>query len=136
MSTPPQQTTRPQYRKRFQYRREIQCECCHNYGHNIDQDVCRFGAQHYFVCQFINEQPEKAKANANAYHIANNKVQVTKLQANYPQLFQNIDSEEEMDNTILDIANKNLERREGIEGTAYKVRAECVLQLQTTREPR
>jgi hypothetical protein len=66
--------------RKFTYRREVQCSICSTYGHEIDQDVCKVGAQVYHVCQFIKDNKEKATKNAKAYSLANNKNKIAKMQ--------------------------------------------------------
>ena len=61
---------------KFKYRREVQCSCCHAYGHDIDEDVCRIGAQTFHSHQFWVNYADKAKKNATAYSMANNRNQV------------------------------------------------------------
>lgn len=58
-------------RKRFQFRRNVQCDCCRGFGHNIDEDVCRIGAQVYHAMQFTKDHLEKAQQNATVYNMAN-----------------------------------------------------------------
>lgn len=67
-------------------RREIQCEMCHNFGHNIDQDPCRIGAQCYHCLQFLESQPEKAKQNAKAYSMMNQARTVKQMEMQLPHL--------------------------------------------------
>ena len=91
-------------RRRFQYKRDVQCTACHGYGHDTDQDICRYAAQHYYANLFCTKHPEKAKTNAQAYHSANNKKQINKLHNRFPEIFDTIHTEEEHDQTILDLA--------------------------------
>jgi hypothetical protein len=65
---------------KFKYRREVQCSVCHGYGHDIDEDICRVGAQSYHSHQFWLNYSEKAKKNATAYSMANNRNQVKNTQ--------------------------------------------------------
>ena len=66
-------------RRKFQYRREVQCECCHTFGHNVDEDICRIGAQILHTTNFIKEHPKKAENNANAFTAANNKNKINTI---------------------------------------------------------
>jgi hypothetical protein len=78
-----QQTSTSNRREgKFQYRREVQCRICHNYGHDVDDQICRIGAQIYHTNQFSLINPKKAKDNAQAYSLTNNKKQIKKMRAN------------------------------------------------------
>jgi hypothetical protein len=70
--------------RKFAYRREVQCSICLAYGHEINQDVCKVGAQVYHVCQFIKDNKEKAIKNAKAYSLANNKNKISKMKTLSP----------------------------------------------------
>lgn len=72
-------------RKRFSYRREVQCTCCTTFGHDVDQDVCKIGAQVYAACQFLSNHSEKAIKNAKAYALANNKSKIALAKQQYPE---------------------------------------------------
>ena len=71
-------------RKKFSFRREVQCTCCTTFGHDVDEDVCRIGAQVYSSHQFLLNHPDKAKKNAKAYAIANNKAKISVACGHYP----------------------------------------------------
>jgi hypothetical protein len=64
---------------KFKYRRKVQCTCCHNYGHDVDEQICRIGAQVYHSHQFLTNNPQKAQYNAQAYSLSNIKKQIKKL---------------------------------------------------------
>ena len=91
-------------KKKFQYRREVQCRMCKGFGHDIDEDVCRIGAQQYHCNQFMETDKDKAKENATAYAVANNKNQVKMLETNFPQLYAETRTEDEKDNVTLSLA--------------------------------
>jgi hypothetical protein len=82
---------------KFKYKQEVQCECCQNFGHNIDSQICQIGAQVFHSYQFMNLQPIKAQENAQAYSISNNKTQInnTKTQltkANNEEIWDHLES--------------------------------------------
>ena len=71
-------------RKKFSFRCEVQCTCCTTFGHDVDEDVCRIGAQVYSSHQFLLNHPDKAKKNAKAFTIANNKAKINVARSHYP----------------------------------------------------
>ena len=72
-------------RKKFSFRREVQCTCCSTFGHDVDEDVCRIGAQVYSAHQFLSKYPDKAKKNARAFAIANNKTKISLAKQTFPE---------------------------------------------------
>lgn len=88
-------------RKRFNYRREVQCTCCTTFGHDIDQDVCKIGAQVFAVTQFISDQKDKATKNAKAYSIANNKTKIALAKRHFPD----DTSLEDLQHNLMDLAH-------------------------------
>ena len=62
------------FHRRFSYLRHVQCTCCTTYGHDIDKDVCKIGAQVHAAQHFILNHGEKAVKNAKAYALANSKM--------------------------------------------------------------
>ena len=99
------QTGKSPNKRRFQYRREVQCRACHGYGHDTDEDICRYTAQHYHATKFCTEHPDKAKSNAQAFHTANNRNHINKIQTRLPHLFLPDQTEEQCDQMILDLAH-------------------------------
>ena len=71
-------------RRKFTYRREVQCQSCTTYGHDIDEDVCRIGAQVFASYQFLLKHPKKAESNAKAYALANNKAKIAAAISTFP----------------------------------------------------
>ena len=59
--------------RKFQYRRQVQCQICRTFGHDVDEDVCRVGAQVYFAIQYQQNATMDVEKNASAYNLANNK---------------------------------------------------------------
>jgi hypothetical protein len=66
---------------KFKYKQEVQCKCCQNFGHNINSQICQIGTQVFHSHQFMNQQPIKARDNAQAYSISNNKTQINNTKA-------------------------------------------------------
>ena len=98
------ETTNNAAHRKFAYRREIQCDCCHTFGHNVDEDICRIGAQVYHSTQFIKNNPKKADNNAKAFMTANNKNEINAVESAFPEFFKDISSENEFDQKILTLA--------------------------------
>jgi hypothetical protein len=67
---------KPNPRTPFQYRRDVQCTCCTTYGHDLDKDICKIGAQVYAVTQYMTKHPSEAMANAKNYALAHNKTKI------------------------------------------------------------
>jgi hypothetical protein len=91
--------------RKFTYRREVQCDCCHTFGHNIDEDICRIGAQVYHVINYIKDNEKPTKQNANSYTTANNKVKINAIETTFPDLFHDEDTQEEREDRIAALAN-------------------------------
>jgi hypothetical protein len=70
-------------RRTFRFRRDVQCTCCSTYGHDVDEDVCKIGAQVFSVNNFITKHGEKATKNSKAYAIANNKHKIATARRHY-----------------------------------------------------
>ncbi|VEU36945.1 unnamed protein product [Pseudo-nitzschia multistriata] len=51
-------------RTKFEYKNKVQCECCKTYGHNVGDQICRFGAQLHYAQQFASTKPTDFKMNA------------------------------------------------------------------------
>ena len=78
---------------------------CQTFGHNCDEeDVCRFGAQHYHVNQYYAKQPEKSKINAQAYSTANNITKVNQVMNQFPDMFHPDSTQSEIEDQLLSIA--------------------------------
>ena len=60
-------------RKKFEYKNKTQCRCCHLYGHNIGDQVCRIGAQIHHSTNFSKAHPQEAKTNAERHTQMNKK---------------------------------------------------------------
>ena len=71
--------------RRFQYRRQVQCRLCKTFGHDIDEDICRFGAQLFFAQRFQEQHGPDSEKNANAYSLANNKTTIKYVCQDVPQ---------------------------------------------------
>ena len=71
--------------RRFQYRRQVQCRLCKTFGHDTDEDICRFGAQFYFALKYHNQSGTESEKNANAYSLANNKTTIKYVCQDIPQ---------------------------------------------------
>ena len=91
-------------RRRFTYRREVQCDCCHTFGHNVDEDICRIGAQVYYTMQFIKEHPKKADNNAKAFTTANNKAKIAAVEAAFPGFFEDAANQDDIEQRITTFA--------------------------------
>ena len=91
-------------RRRFTYRREVQCECCHTFGHNVDEDICRIGAQVYYTNQFIKDHSKKADNNAKAFTTANNKNKIAAVEAAFPGFFDDTASQDDIEQRITTFA--------------------------------
>ena len=65
--------SKTQVQRKFQYRRQVQCRICRTFGHDVDEDVCRVGAQVYFALQYQQTAVTDVEKNASAYNLANNK---------------------------------------------------------------
>ena len=63
--------------RKFEYRNKIQCRCCHLYGHNIGDQVCRIGAQVHHSTNFSKAHPKEFNLNAEK-HTQMNKKSVVK----------------------------------------------------------
>jgi hypothetical protein len=61
---------------KFKYKREVQCRCCHNFGHDINKQICLIGAQVFHAHQFLLNNPVKAQENAQSYSMSNSKPQI------------------------------------------------------------
>ena len=63
-------------KKGFKYKNKIQCKACKMYGHDMcDDQICRIGAQHYWLSKFAasNENKQTYEADAKQYKEANKK---------------------------------------------------------------
>jgi hypothetical protein len=89
---------------RHQYKNPVQCGSCKLFGHCIESQVCRFSAQYIFAKEFVESNPEKAKANADAYSAANNKATVNKIYKQFPEKFDDNMTEEERENQRYEMA--------------------------------
>jgi hypothetical protein len=69
---------------KFKYKRDVQCTCCHNFGHDVDEQICRIGAQIYHANQFFLNKPTKAKENAQSYSLINSQHQIKMAKADRP----------------------------------------------------
>jgi hypothetical protein len=88
----------------FKYKNEVQCKMCHNFGHDIDAQVCRAGAQHYHCMNYCTLHKDTAKANAKAYSVANNVTKISKMINQHPTMFNPNSTQEEINDQILDFA--------------------------------
>lgn len=68
-------------RKKFEYTHQIQCSICHQYGYDLSVGICRVGAQCYHATNFFTKEPEKAKANTEAYALYQAENNVKAVQA-------------------------------------------------------
>ena len=71
--------------RRFQYRHQVQCRLCKTFGHDMDEDICRFGAQFFFAMKYQNQEAAESEKNANAYSLANNKTTIKYVCQAVPQ---------------------------------------------------
>ena len=60
-------------RKRFEYKNKVQCKCCHQFGHNIGDQICRYGAQLHYTQKYAADHPEPFKLNAIKHNNINSK---------------------------------------------------------------
>jgi hypothetical protein len=86
-----------QQRPRFEHKNKKQCKACKRWGHCIEDNTCHASAQWQFCKEFSEQDADKARRNAKAYAIANNKTTVKHLQAKFPEAFEDKTTEEEMD---------------------------------------
>ena len=54
--------------KPFDYTNKIQCECCHTFGHNIGDQICRTGAHTYHSLNYQKTHPKEFKDNAEFFN--------------------------------------------------------------------
>ena len=92
-------------RRKFTYRREVQCDCCQTFGHNVDEDICRVGAQVYHTTNYIKENPRKAENNAKAFTAANNKTKINAISTVILGFFEDVTTQEDYDNRITTLAS-------------------------------
>lgn len=88
----------------FKYRNEVQCKMCKNYGHCIESQVCRAGAQHYHCTNYSTQNKEQVKANATAYSAANNVTKISKVINEHPNMFNPNSSQDEIHDQIMAMA--------------------------------
>ena len=85
-------------RRRHQYKNPVQCLACHQFGHNIGDQVCRYTGQLYHAMAYMDQNPESTKANADAYHLANSTSKVNKIMQQFPEQFhEHMDLDEQED---------------------------------------
>ena len=59
-------------KKGFKYKNQVQCKACRMFGHDMNDDqICRSGAQHYWLSKFSKANEQLFEANANRYKEAN-----------------------------------------------------------------
>ena len=58
--------------KPFDYTNKIQCECCHTFGHNIGDQICRTGAHTYHSLNYQKTHPKEFKDNAKSFNNIHN----------------------------------------------------------------
>ena len=66
--------------------------------------ICKPCAQLYHYQQFIQNEPDKAQQNAQAYDVVNNRNKVNKMIESHPTLFYDDMDDEEVASTISNIA--------------------------------
>jgi hypothetical protein len=66
---------------KFQYKRQVKCTCCHTFGHDVDKQICRIGAQVYHAHQFLLNNPTKAQQNAQSYSASNSAKHISSTKA-------------------------------------------------------
>jgi hypothetical protein len=93
-----------QQRPRFEHKNKKQCKACKRWGHCIEDNTCHASAQWHFCKEFSEQDSDKARRNAKAYAIANNKTTVKHLQAKFPEAFEDKMTEEEMDDARCTLA--------------------------------
>ena len=72
-------------KKGFKYKNKVQCKACKMFGHDMNDDqICRSGAQHYWLSKFAASEETKQiyEANANRYKEANKKHFVSYFNSN------------------------------------------------------
>lgn len=67
-------------------KRQVQCRACKIYGHDTDEQTCRFTASCYYAMDFIRQHPEKAKENADTFAMSQNRLAVNAVKTVIPQL--------------------------------------------------
>jgi ferredoxin len=86
---------KPGEQRRHQYKNPVQCGSCKLFGHCIESQVCRFSAQLMYAKDYVTSNPDKAKANTDAYNAANNKFSVNKIYQQFPEKFTDDMTKEE-----------------------------------------
>ena len=95
---------KPGKQRCHQYKNPVQCISCKLFGHCINSQVCRFSAQYMFAKEYVDNNPDKAKANADAYNAANNKTTVHKIYQQFPEKFNEDMMEEAQENRRYEMA--------------------------------
>jgi ferredoxin len=90
--------------QRHQYKNPVQCGSCKLFGHCIDSQVCRFSAQFMYAKEYVEKNPDKARANADAYCAANNKTTVNKIYQQFPEKFDDEMTETEREDLRYEMA--------------------------------
>jgi len=54
--------------KPYDYTNKVQCECCHTFGHNIGDQICRTGAHTYHSLNYQKTHPKEFKDNTESFN--------------------------------------------------------------------